>query len=84
MSQWRNISSEDRAVAYGLDRPVVVPPDGLITVSDDTDRSYDCQPAVWAKVGSVTAKPLSAVIAADEARLAADEAAAASGADSAS
>jgi hypothetical protein len=57
MAQYRNISTDERGVVYGVPggRGTWVPVDGLVTISDDVTDSYDCQPAIWQRVGSTGA-----------------------------
>jgi hypothetical protein len=60
MSQFRNVSADERAVVYGLDRAQSIPPDGLVTVADDVDDSYRCQPDIW-KIVPAAAPPAPSV-----------------------
>lgn len=50
MSQFRNVSADARTVAYGVPLARTVEPDGVVTVDDDVDESYACQPTIWKKV----------------------------------
>lgn len=50
MSQFRNISADDRQVRWGVSRAQTVPRDGVITVDEDVTLDYAHQPEVWEPV----------------------------------
>jgi hypothetical protein len=58
VSQFRNVTSDDLHVGYGTARRTVAP-DQILTVVDEADESYACQPTIW-KLVEVAAAPATA------------------------
>jgi hypothetical protein len=55
VSQFRNISGDDRQVVYGVRFPTEIVAGGILTIEDDADEAYDHQSTIWEVV---TAQPV--------------------------
>ena len=47
MSKWRNVTDEELWVGFGIALPTLIAPDAVLSVDDEADESYACQPETW-------------------------------------
>lgn len=56
MSNFRNISGQDREVVYGFPFPTLIADSAVCVVPDEIDESYSNQPEIWEAVAAPSKK----------------------------